>query len=218
MEPRILSPGLAGWLSCHALALSMFLSTASCSFDPEQLTGGPGPGPGPGDVVCVAAPGGDAGAGRVVAYVNAAGGSDSNPGTIDAPLATIEAGIARAGVMAASASVLVAAGVYEESLVLANGISICGGFDATAGWERDPAAYPTEIRGQGVVMSATSIERDTWLDGLTITGVDATAPGQSSIAVLAVSSSGLRLRGVKLRPGNGAAGEAGMPGPAGDPG
>lgn len=163
------------------------------------------PNPDPGEDVCAVTPG------RVVVYVDAAGGNDGNAGTGDAPMATIEAGIARAGVQAASASVFVAAGVYQESLELADGVSLRGGFDATAGWARDPAAHVTEVRGQGVVVAARDVNRDTWLDGLTITGADATASGQSSIAVQAARSSGLRMRGVLLRPGNGDDGERGEP-------
>jgi hypothetical protein len=128
----------------------MALSSAGCSFSPPALDGPPDAGPKPVGV-CAAAPD------RVVVYVDGAGGSDDNPGTIDAPLARIEVGIARAGVQSASASVFVAAGVYEESLVLADGVSVCGGFDATAGWARNPVAHPTEVRGPGVVVTAVDI-------------------------------------------------------------
>jgi hypothetical protein len=165
---------------------------------------------GPGQDVCVAA------SGRVVVYVDGVAGSDGNRGTSDAPLASIEAGIGRAGAQAASASVFVAAGVYEASLALESGVSICGGFDPATGWTRDPAVHVTEIRGAAsAAVSARAIERATWLDGLTIASVDATAPGQSSIAILAVGSSGLRLRGVVLRPGNGAPGADGATGATG---
>src|SRR6187551_1056550 len=61
-------------------------------------------------------------------YVDGAGGADSNPGTLNAPLATIAAGIDKAGATSPPLAVFIREGTYAESLTMTAGVSLYGGF------------------------------------------------------------------------------------------
>lgn len=58
-----------------------------------------------------------------------AGGSDSNPGTIAAPKATIGAAIAEAAGDPSKTEVYVSLGTYSETVELAAGVSVYGGYN-----------------------------------------------------------------------------------------
>src|SRR5512134_2335369 len=62
-------------------------------------------------------------------------GNDGNAGTRDQPKKTIAAGIAKAMMSNPPAAVLVGAGVYAESVMMRDGVSVYGGFDT--GWTRN---------------------------------------------------------------------------------
>ncbi len=68
-------------------------------------------------------------------------GSDSNPGTIDAPLRTIQAGVLQARLMTPTRPVYVSTGNFYTgaALVFIDGVSVYGGYDATSGWTRSTA-------------------------------------------------------------------------------
>ncbi len=112
-----------------------------------------------------------------------ADGSASGTGSIDDPVDTITAGIALA-VDGGYIYVLVAEGDYEESVVLEDGVSLYGGFDADFE-ERDAEEYPSSIVGQPgePAMSGVGISSETLVDGFTIEGADAEDDGGSSVAV-----------------------------------
>src|SRR5207248_9378393 len=69
-------------------------------------------------------------------------GGDSNPGTMAAPKRTLAAGISAAVVQ--GKNVYVTEGLFQETLNVANGVSVFGGYDAT--WQRSPA-HITNITG-----------------------------------------------------------------------
>src|SRR5262245_20772354 len=71
-------------------------------------------------------------------------GSDSAPGTKEAPVKTIANGIAKAGQANPKKAVFVQTGTYAESIVMYAGVSVYGGFDDS--WTVSSAA-PTTIRG-----------------------------------------------------------------------
>lgn len=85
-------------------------------------------------------------------------GVDSNPGTIDEPMRTIQWAISQAESLGGIDTIRVAEGSYaidyanDAHIVMVDGISIHGGYRADWG-ARDPAAYPTRI----VDESATAI-------------------------------------------------------------
>jgi hypothetical protein len=119
-------------------------------------------------------------------YVSAYG-ADTSDGTIDAPFATIQAGIAQGvwyiqqGVVSA-VSVLVAAGTYEQndatgvSVEMEEGVSLYGGYSSDFS-TRDPVTYQSTIidlsdSGDDIaaVRAESAITRDTVIDGFTIVG------------------------------------------------
>ena len=69
-------------------------------------------------------------------------GDDANPGTMAAPKRTLAAGIAAA--IGHEKDVYVTEGVFPETLTVANGVSVFGGYDAS--WHRSPSNV-TKITG-----------------------------------------------------------------------
>jgi len=130
-------------------------------------------------------------------------GADDNPGTRELPLRSVPLAIAKAKADN-KRDVYVATGVFSESLVLADGVGVFGGyspeFDA-----HDALVYETALIGTaadapriGTVtasdLGATTAARETVLDGFTIFGVAAgNSDGGNSYAVY-IKSSGPRLR------------------------
>lgn len=140
-------------------------------------------------------------------------GADSGSGTRLAPMLTIQAAINRA--TSNGAGVYVGAGDYAESLTLASGVSIYGGFDAS--WVRDTAASITKVIGGTQAISGNAVSLLT-IDGLTVTSRTATAPGASSYGLFFANSSGVTVSNNRITAGSGAAGADGVPGSLGLPG
>ncbi len=128
--------------------------------------------------------------------------------------------------------ILVAAGAYEERLVLKNGVKIFGGYSDDFS-TRDIVLLPTVVTGpapdfgQGAVkpgtVYASAITQETVVAGLTILGYDVppggTSSGMASYAVfIEGSSSALRLQNNWLVGGQGGAGKPGGSGHSGTPG
>ena len=110
------------------------------------------------------------------------GGSDSAPGTLIAPMRSIDAAIARA--LAERKSVLIAQGSYEPFTV-AGGVSVFGGYRADFR-TRDPELFPVIVGGRGrdgaPVLSCKDVRGAAVIDGITLRGADATTPGRGSTA------------------------------------
>jgi len=138
-------------------------------------------------------------------------GSDLNPGTAAMPVRTIARGIQYGGQF--SQPVFVSNGNYNESVVLATGVSIYGGYNALAGWTRDVVANPTIIVGGTTAVTGNTIQNVT-LDGLTIRSANATAGG-SSMAVFLATCTDVTLNNCRVQPGSGSTGTAGGTGPGG---
>jgi len=153
-------------------------------------------------------------------------GSDTNTGTILAPMASIGAALTRAVSTATSASpkraLYVSSGVYVGPLFLQAGISIHGGYDAADDWSRSPNDDPIVQSAEWVGVIAQNLNADVTLDHLRITSGTPNTPGQNSIAILVNRCSDhLTIRRVVTFPGDGAAAPNGAPGSdgtGGDPG
>ncbi|HLL24510.1 MAG TPA: hypothetical protein VK427_20405, partial [Kofleriaceae bacterium] len=126
-------------------------------------------------------------------------GSDLAAGTKGAPLKTIASGIAKAGATGKK-NVFVRAGSYTEQVTMSPGITVYGGFDET--WTV-VANADTEIIGASPVIKFENIAVPTFLDRVTVKANDATTPGASSTAILAIASQGIELRGVTVQAGVG---------------
>lgn len=149
-------------------------------------------------------------------------GDDSNEGTPEAPLRTLQRGLETAA--SRGLDLYLAAGVYSSgTLELIEGVSIYGSFDAGS-WARGSSAQSvilqdgsmTEGRIIGVV--AEAITEETTLADLAIRTPDATGEGVDNYAIHASRSPGLRLIRLEVTAGAGGDGSEGEPGRAGQAG
>ena len=114
-------------------------------------------------------------------------GNDSNPGTMAAPKQTLAAAVAAA--TAVDEDVYVAKGTYEETLEVANGVSVLGGYDAS--WQRSPKNVTTITgdipSGESVAAVALNITKPTTLQLVTLSP---SASGYSSASSIGLRGSG----------------------------
>ncbi|MEI8259243.1 MAG: hypothetical protein WCJ30_26545, partial [Deltaproteobacteria bacterium] len=175
-------------------SLALFAGLASlsaCGAPHPPADGGDG---GDGGEACVAAPvdlpdpanrdencdGIDGDARRAV-FV-APDGSDTAPGTREAPLATLGAALLAADRTGAT-QVLVAAGSYTEtrSIALLDGIGIYGGYERAARWTRGARATDVNVPAYGV--EARGLRGHTEVMRVRFVAADASSPAGSSIAL-----------------------------------
>ncbi|PIE17056.1 MAG: hypothetical protein CSA66_06875, partial [Proteobacteria bacterium] len=105
------------------------------------------------------------------------------------PCKTIARGIARAAATGGRDKVLVAAGAYDETVTVVDGVSLYGGYSAIT-WERDPAVHLSAVFGGGggaghrkTLVAEGITDHPTVVDGFTIYGQVASGVGQNSYAV-----------------------------------
>ena len=139
-------------------------------------------------------------------------GDDANPGTRAAPKRTVQAGINAAA--SGRLAVYIASGTYVDTLTLAAGVSLYGGYRATD-WSRS-ASNVTTIQGDSTTGVFARVNEAVELQRLTITSADATSAGTSSYGVR-ISGSGaeVTLRRCTVRAGRGADGAPGSVGSTG---
>ncbi len=143
-------------------------------------------------------------------FVSTAGAAGAT-GSRSQPLASLTEAIAMA--KAAKKRVFVCDGTYEETLELANGVSIVGGLDCSA-----PTAWKlTDKRSvlkapSSPAVHAENITVPTRIDNFDIEAPDATAASGSSIGVIAVDSNALTFAKGFIKAGVGMKGVDGVEG------
>ncbi|MEZ4340640.1 MAG: hypothetical protein R3B82_28805, partial [Sandaracinaceae bacterium] len=169
-------------------------------------------------------------------FVATSGDDATGDGTVTMPFATIghgiEVAIARGVATGHVHAVAVSKGTYDERLVLANGISVYGQFDADDMWSRD-AANETIIETRAVVdgriegVVADGITAPTVLEGFTIRAqaalvetrdIDVYGVRVAASEPVLADLGGLILRDLDVEAGHAAAGADGVVGATGDPG
>ncbi len=149
-------------------------------------------------------------------------GNDSGPGTLEQPRRTITAGIQRAS-ETGRPWVLVATGVYSESIALIAGVSIYGGYSSDF---RNQSAllYETVISGEAPTPALPAAVNglrlrggaETAVVGFTIFGHSNRTPGGTSVAVrLHDCDDSVELRDNRIVAGDGGKGLRGQDGVAG---
>ncbi len=108
-------------------------------------------------------------------------GNNANNGTRAAPFATIQYAMNLAQTHGTGEDVYVAEGIYQESLVLRDGISLYGGFQAGS-WLRDPVDYATVIQGGKTAIQGTDADMLT-LNGFQAQSGETTEYGENSVVV-----------------------------------
>ncbi len=112
-------------------------------------------------------------------------GSDTSPGTLERPMRTPQAALARA--RAEGKDVLVARGVYDGRVALVGGVSLFGGYRPDFR-DRDLELFPVVLEhttgepGEPVLV-CRGVTAPTRVDGLSIRGSEATRAGRGSTAV-----------------------------------
>ncbi|MGM0576379.1 MAG: MopE-related protein [Myxococcota bacterium] len=150
-------------------------------------------------------------------------GDDAQPGTREAPLLTIAAGIQRA-FDEGKTDVYVATGVYSESVELVDGIRVYGGYSSDF-FQHNTVTFETAIIGQdptdalpgavtAVGVGAAEAPEPTVLDGFTVFGANAAnVIGANSYALyLRNAGSQLQVRNNRIFGGAGGNGPAGAQG------
>ena len=138
-------------------------------------------------------------------------GSDAAAGTAAAPLRTLAAGTARALELGVH-DLRVAAGTYDELLVVHDGLDVTGAGSALT-------TIRGTVDGKGSLgVRADGILHKTTLKDLTVKTRSALAYGTSAIGVRAEEAPGLVLDSVTVLPGTGATGANGIGGGDGDRG
>jgi hypothetical protein len=154
-------------------------------------------------------------------------GNDMWPGSPTRPMRTIAKAIEKSAAslktMAARPNVMIASGAYTETISLADGVRVLGGYrrDFRA---LDPATFLVEVRAPldaktpgGAALSAIEVGKQTTeLAWLTLRGLDSVGPGQATIGAF-VNKPGdkLTLRGLVIQAGRPGEGMAGPDGGAG---
>jgi hypothetical protein len=137
----------------------------------------------------------------------ASNGLDIADGTHGHPLATIQAGIDKAKTV--GKRVYVCAGLYKQALVIADSISVIGGLDCTNNEWRTGTGVSRIESPTSPAMRAKDIKSATRLEGLDVTAPNATAPGGSSIGLLADHAAALVVARSKIVAGNAMKGDDG---------
>ncbi len=133
-------------------------------------------------------------------------GNDADPGTLELPKATIQAAMTAA--QSTQSDLYVAAGVYSGSVVLADGVSMYGGFIADS-WERDLATAETIIEGGQYAITGANVSQLT-IEGFTIRSANSAANAGSSVGISLHNSLGIVINKNALEIGNGANGSNGV--------
>lgn len=126
-------------------------------------------------------------------FVSASAGDDAQGGTKERPVRTLARAIELA--RARTSHVYACAETFEESVTLPSGIVLFGGFDCHRGF-----AFPNDARAttiapppDAVGVTVTPGEATARLQHVAVRAADATLPGGSSVAVLALPGSRLRI-------------------------
>lgn len=132
-------------------------------------------------------------------------GDDENPGTREAPLASLSKA---AELAAGDKVVLVCNGSYDEHVTITSGVRVFGGFDC-ADWSDDPGAPSFGPTDPGAALSVDSVDAEVLLDRVSFEVGDAVEAGETALAAIVNASPRVTLRAVSLQAGSGRAGANG---------
>lgn len=139
-------------------------------------------------------------------------GNDAADGSLERPLATIQAGIELGKQV--GKRVYVCTGTYHEALVLADSISVIGGLDCSGSdkrWRTGAARTRVESPTSPAIR-ANDIVTATRIEGLDIVAPNAIEPSSSSIGLLATHANALVVAASKITAGTAANGTDGTEG------
>ena len=142
-------------------------------------------------------------------FVSSSAGTAKGDGSRGKPYGSLTSGIAAA--KASGKRVYACAETYIETLTFENGVSLFGSLDCANGWM--PGSQRAKLQAPASPAArAHEITLTTRVESVDLYAPDATAPGGSSIALIADMSPGLRFRHVGFHAGNGQKGVDGANG------
>jgi len=150
-------------------------------------------------------------------------GNDNDPGTMELPKLTITAAIAQAK-SEGKKTVLISKGDYYESVVLADGVSIYGGYDRDSGWERGASnvvnirANDSEISGDIIGVTAHNLTQKTVMGRMNIFVGANSNEGGSNYGIHLHNSVDMEINNVIVIGSKAGDGEDGMDGEKGENG
>lgn len=138
-------------------------------------------------------------------------GTPDGDGTRDKPLSSISAAIDKA--KASAKRVYVCKGTYNEAIVVANAVSVIGGFDCATKW------VATDARSKIIsptipALRASEIVNDTTFANFDVVAPNATPESPSSIGFVAQNAKLLKVVKSSITAGDAMNGEAGVEPPA----
>lgn len=142
-------------------------------------------------------------------------GDDANPGTKAQPVLTIQHGINLAQTLTKT-DVFIAEGEYYESVMLASGINLRGGFDSLS-WSWNPSLNQSRILGGTKAVSCIGCTNVS-LDGLVIESDDGNQVERNSYGVYMVNATNIDIGDCEIIAGEGGYGLSGSDGSNGDHG
>ena len=149
-------------------------------------------------------------------FVDRASGNDAWAGTMTAPKKSVQAGIDK-GLASGKHTIFVAAGTYDETIDLAEGLEVWGGFVPEDDWH---AAFDksTLLSGGSPVVKAKGVKVKTVLGRVVVQSDNGEEPGDSSVGIMAIDSPALSLLWVEVYAGKGVDGTSGKDGKNGNNG
>lgn len=136
-------------------------------------------------------------------------GDDAAAGTLDAPLATLQAAVLRA--RSEQKDVYVCNGSYEQALVIrGSGVRLYGGYDCQSGGRR--IADRARITAQNAIPLSIEGAADVVIERLAFVAPDAGGAEESSVAGVIAGSERVQLRRVELVSGQAGPGRTGARG------
>lgn len=155
-------------------------------------------------------------------FVDAESGTDANDGSFGNPVKTISKGIELAKAENPMKEVYVAAGVYEERVVVVDGVSLYGGFDAKNDWDHSGhklsvvKVSTADESGAVIGAQAQNVESPTAFEFFEINATsDASLPGSSVYGVWCKNCVKFYVGDCKIVTSDGTDGEDGANGAAG---
>jgi hypothetical protein len=185
VQPTFTAPG-----EITTIVYDLVVSNGTVSSDPDRV------------VIIIAEDGSQA-------FFVSPAGNDGDPGTPDAPKATIQAAINAAA--PTQGDVYAAGGLYPGSIQLADGVSLYGGFEADS-WIRDPAIAESIIDGGNYAVQGVDVNQ-LIIEGFTIRSADAAGGSQSAMSAVGISlhnSIGVTINQNLLNIGDGYDGAVGV--------
>lgn len=138
-------------------------------------------------------------------FVSPTGTSDGS-GSLDSPISSLSSALDRAA--SEEADLYLAAGEWDEGLVLRSGVSVFGGFDP-ADWSRDPEQHLTLIRGDGSASLRFAMQGVN-VSNLTVDGVRLEGEQAGVAAAFLRNATGVVLSGISVRAPDGLDGADGQ--------